>query len=124
MNKAKIEKNFSGKHGTELLRAIEEWWRSHRYDFPSLFRTAKGLLAVQATSVNCERAFSAAGAEFSKKRCSMQPETLESLCLIRGNVGPDLSLEDLISSARKVSAKEMGKDEFEEFGEPECDDVL
>jgi hypothetical protein len=121
LNMAVIKKTTGSKHSTESLKLIAAWWGEHRAQFPLLARTARGLLATRVTSVNNERAFSSAGAEYSQKRQAMLPETLEALSLIRGNVGADLSLDQIVAVARDLS---VSADIFEETdANPEQDNV-
>ena len=42
------------------------------------------LLTIQPTSVESERAFSAAGSILNKLRCRMDDKTLDALCFLRG----------------------------------------
>jgi len=116
VNRTQIQANIGCKRGTEALRCIEEWWRDHCTSFPLMARAARGLLATQATSVNNERAFSEAGAVFNQHRQSMRPETLVEVSLIRGNIGQDLTPDEIIEAAREVSAmRQPGVDIFAEL---------
>ena len=57
------------------------WWRAHSGEFPTLSLIARDYLAIQATSVACEQAFSVAGNTISKPRNRLHPETVRaSLC--------------------------------------------
>lgn len=57
--------------------AALEFWKVNQYKFPILSAMAKDFLAVQASSVPSERAFSAGGNLVSKRRCSMAGKTIE-----------------------------------------------
>jgi len=57
------------------------WWRAHSAEFPILSLMARDYLAIQATSVACEQAFSIAGNTITKTRNKLHPETARvSLC--------------------------------------------
>ena len=57
------------------------WWRAHSNEFPILSLIARDHLAIQATSVACEQAFSVAGNTISKTRNRLHSETARaSLC--------------------------------------------
>jgi hypothetical protein len=53
------------------------FWKSNRYTYPILSAMARDFLAIQASSVPSERAFSAGANLVSKKRCSMTGTTIE-----------------------------------------------
>lgn len=57
--------------------AALQFWKVNQYKFPILSAMAKDFLAVQASSVPSERAFSAGGNLVSKRRCSMAGKTIE-----------------------------------------------
>lgn len=59
-----------------------QWWKVHSHDYPILAIAAKAILAVPATSVPSEEAFSAAGRVGDDSRGSLRPGTLsEQVCL-------------------------------------------
>ena len=72
---------------------ILQWWkeRDTPEGFPILAALAREYLCVPATSIPCERLFSAMGNILSKKRLSLLPSRAEILCLLRENY-------DLLSS--------------------------
>jgi hypothetical protein len=112
------------QHGKKkALKCIADWWLQHCNLFPLLAQTARGLLAIPATSVNNGCAFSSAGVEFSKKRQSMLPGTLEAICLIRVNVELGVSLDEIIEYAREVSKRATGVDALERILELPDGDV-
>jgi hypothetical protein len=53
------------------------FWKFNRYSYPILSAMARDFLAIQASSVPSERAFSAGANLVSKKRCSMTGTTIE-----------------------------------------------
>ena len=57
------------------------WWQAHSTEFPILSLMARDYLAVQATSVACEQAFSVAGHTITKTRNRLDSKTVRaSLC--------------------------------------------
>jgi len=57
------------------------WWQAHSNEFPILSLIARDHLAIQATSVACEQAFSVAGNTISKTRNRLHSKTVRaSLC--------------------------------------------
>lgn len=74
------------------------WWNSYKKNFPILSEIAKDYLAIQATSVCCEQAFSIAGLTISKVRNRLNPETARALlCLkswITEKIGEDNKEDD------------------------------
>ena len=93
----------------EIMPLVAGWWRLHQKQFPLLARTAQALLAIQATSVSCERAFSDLGFLFSQRRRSMAATTLEAISLIRGNVPDAVSLDQLVEEVRRVALEQFNK---------------
>lgn len=61
------------------------WWREHEKQFPTIAKIAKKYLCIPATSVPSERLFSDAGNVITKKRASMDPETLEEILMVYEN---------------------------------------
>ena len=58
------------------------WWREHGYKFSRLSRLAHMYLAVPASSVPSERAFSTAGLTVTKLRASLDPSTADKLIFL------------------------------------------
>ena len=77
----------------------------HRY--PVWRSLARDYLAIMASSVSSERAFSSAGITISKRRNLLKPELVEALqcmkCLIRRDL---LFCEPALSSALEVALEE------------------
>jgi len=61
------------------------WWATHQQDYPHLARLAKRFLAITATSVPSERAFSRGGSIVSKKRCSLAGSNVSMLMFVACN---------------------------------------
>lgn len=60
-----------------------QWWLQKREEFPTLSQLALDLLAVPATSGECEKAFSAAEVTMLQQQGPMAPWTLEKFQCIR-----------------------------------------
>jgi hypothetical protein len=58
------------------------WWKSHTVEYPIVSDMAKDYLAIQATSVPSEQAFSVAGNTVTRTRNRLLPETTRAcLCM-------------------------------------------
>jgi hypothetical protein len=82
------------------------WWKAHEKEFPIIAQIAHDYLAVQATSVPSEQAFSVAGLTITKLRNRLTPQTARAcMCLkswIKEEVGKeneygitDFNIEDI-----------------------------
>jgi hypothetical protein len=61
---------------------VLQWWKLHEAEFPHLSRMARDYMAIPATSVPVERAFSMGASLISKQRSSLAPETIRAcMCL-------------------------------------------
>jgi hypothetical protein len=58
-------------------RDIATFWKYTQHQYPILSAMTRDSLAVQASSVPSERAFSAGSNLFSKRRCAMSGHTIE-----------------------------------------------
>ena len=63
------------------------WWKFHKKDYPILSQIAKDYLAIQATSVPSERAFSISGLTISKTRNRLDPETARAIICMKNWIG-------------------------------------
>lgn len=63
-----------------------EWWSNNHGRYPLLSQLARRYLAVPATSVPCERAFSTAGHIASEKRSCLLPENVNRLVFLAENL--------------------------------------
>ena len=68
---------------TAEAKDIAVFWKRKKDLFPRLYKLARSILAVPATSASSEREFSAAGFLLNEKRSRLKSETVESLLLIR-----------------------------------------
>ncbi len=55
-----------------------DWWRIHAEKYPNIWKIARCVLAIPATSAPSERVFSAANI-INKKRVRLKPETVDLL---------------------------------------------
>lgn len=58
---------------------ILSWWKTHGAKYPILARLARDVLAIPATTVASESAFSSGGRVVDKYRSRLQPEVVEAL---------------------------------------------
>ena len=65
---------------------VSKWWAQHHEKYPKLALVVKNLLAIPATSANCERAFSSLTDIVTKKRNRLQGETTEKLTFCKHNL--------------------------------------
>ena len=65
--------------------SVLDWWRDHGAMFPVLSKMARRYLAIPASSAASERAWSAFGDIYTKKRNRLHPQTLCKLLLIKHN---------------------------------------
>jgi hypothetical protein len=59
------------------------WWKAHEADYPTLAMMARDLLAIPASSVPSERAFSSSGGLISKKRTRLANNTIRAMMCIK-----------------------------------------
>ena len=62
------------------------WWQSNVHRFPMLGSVVKNFLAIPATSVPSERAFSTAGLTVTKLRSALDAETVDALIFLNKNM--------------------------------------
>jgi len=62
------------------------WWNFYQKTFPILSAMTKDYLAIQATLVSCEQAFSIAGLTIPKVQNQLSPEITYVLLSVTGNV--------------------------------------
>ena len=65
------------------------WWKSYEALFPKLAPLARKYLAIPASEVPSERAFSAAGQVVTKRRASLDPNTVDAIIFIKKNYNFD-----------------------------------
>lgn len=62
------------------------WWKLNSFWYPMLSTLGKKYLAIPATSVPSERAFSAAGHIVNKKRACLQPSSVNMVVFLSENL--------------------------------------
>ena len=67
------------------LEDVLKYWFDKKPLYPTVSRTAMSYLACPMSSVTSERMFSLAGNILTKKRCAMNPDTLNKLAIIKVN---------------------------------------
>jgi hypothetical protein len=74
-----VEEDEKGKYFSENRNSgdIMTFWKYNQHKYPILSAMARDFLAVQASSVSSERAFSAGANLVSKRRCAMSGHTIE-----------------------------------------------
>jgi len=58
---------------------ILSWWKTHSTKYPILCRLARDVLAIPASTVASESAFSAGGRVVDKYRSRLDPQVVEAL---------------------------------------------
>ena len=61
-------------------------WQRLKHKFPVLACAARAILCIPATSVTCERTFSAAGMIVTKRRAKLAPEHVNELLFLHQNL--------------------------------------
>ena len=75
-------KGFSVAKCEEINTDPLEYWQRNERQFPHVALQAQKLLCVPATSLPCERLFSAAGILVDRRRSSLRPDHIQQmLCL-------------------------------------------
>ena len=62
------------------------WWKEHEMEFPVLSRVARKYLAVQATSIPCERMFSTLRNTVTEKRNRLEDDIVEAMIMLHENI--------------------------------------
>jgi hAT family C-terminal dimerisation region len=62
------------------------WPQENQLHYPTLFRLALDVLAIQASAVPCERVFSSAKATMALRHNRIKPELMEALQLLKFSV--------------------------------------
>lgn len=81
--KAELRRYLSDLPDVSKDTDIIEWWGTHAKVYPTLSRIAKDVCAIPATSVPCERLFSAGGEIATKRRSALGAEQFEKLQLMK-----------------------------------------
>ncbi|KAL2930648.1 putative AC transposase, partial [Bienertia sinuspersici] len=73
----RIGEYLSYQHETEENFHIIKWWKNHSSKFPVLARIAKDILAIPASTIASESAFSAGRRVLDEKRSRLSSESIE-----------------------------------------------
>jgi hypothetical protein len=71
---------------------VLEWWKHHSEEYPCLARIARDYLAIPATSAPAERAFSGGANLVSKKRGSLDEDTIQACLCLKSWLGHSFAL--------------------------------
>ena len=63
-----------------------DWWFSNQHRYPTVAKLSRKYLAIPATSVPSERAYSTAGLTLSKQRSSLEPEIADAIIFLNKNL--------------------------------------
>lgn len=74
------------KHETTTEDDPWTWWRTHRYEYPTLARVAARVLIIPATTVPVERLFSKVKRLITPQRASLGAERIDDLMMINNNI--------------------------------------
>ena len=65
--------------------SVVDFWQKHKFVSPELYKIAQVVLAVPATQVSVERAFSALNCVLTEKRTKLNERTLKNIMLVKTN---------------------------------------
>jgi hypothetical protein len=88
---------------------IVKWWSDHAKVYPTLARIALDILPMQASSVPCERVFSAAKLIATDRRARLSPVVFEELQILK------LAWRDRLLNWAALNAEDI--DEIDEIDE-------
>ncbi|RXW15922.1 hypothetical protein EST38_g9925 [Candolleomyces aberdarensis] len=83
-------KYLDGEDELEAGQSVVAWWGAHAHRLPTWASLAQDYLAIMASSVSSERAFSAAGITISKCRNSLKADIVEALQVLKSLINSDL----------------------------------
>jgi hypothetical protein len=90
---------------------VLQWWLDRRAQYPVLSALALQMLAVPASSSDCERFFSGAGRQLTPARSHMHGETLEALESLKWWVRQGIVTVDQLLEAEPHGEKRKRVDE-------------
>ncbi|KAJ2911647.1 hypothetical protein MD484_g8767, partial [Candolleomyces efflorescens] len=85
-----FDKYLDGEDELEVGQSVVAWWGVHARRLPTWASLAQDYLAIMASSVSSERAFSAAGITISKRRNSLKSDIVEALQVLKSLINSDL----------------------------------
>jgi hypothetical protein len=65
---------------------ILKWWKDHQHVYPKLSRLAAYYLSIPCSSAPSERKFSAAGLTVNELRSNLNPQTVDSILVLRSSL--------------------------------------
>lgn len=68
---------------------ILSWWQANRFAYPLLWKVARDVLPAQASSVPCERVFSASKQTTTQQRNCLSPGLVEKLQILKFGLKQD-----------------------------------
>ncbi|KLO04286.1 cytochrome P450 [Schizopora paradoxa] len=112
---ADFRKYLDAKFDMHEDQSIVEWWGLHADDYPVWASLARDYLAIMASSVSSERAFSSAGITISKRRNRLNFDIVEALQSLKSAISskvlarpaePSKSLEEELNDELKAEQLE------------------
>ncbi|KAF5338272.1 hypothetical protein D9611_014615 [Ephemerocybe angulata] len=85
---------LDGHDELEEGQSVVTWWGIHSRRLPTWASLARDYLAIMASSVSSERAFSAAGILISKRRNSLKADIVEALSILKSFLDHDMIFRD------------------------------
>jgi inhibitor of KinA sporulation pathway (predicted exonuclease) len=89
---------------------ILAWWKSNSSEYPTLSRMAQDVLAIQASTVASESAFSTGRKLISEFRTRLTPKTVEALICaqdwIRASSSPQFSMKAIDDYIEQIDQEE------------------
>jgi hypothetical protein len=73
-------------NGDDVYNDPLVWWRIHYDKYPNIWKLARCILAIPATSAPSERVFSAAANIVNKKRVGLKPDMVDLLIFLKANL--------------------------------------
>lgn len=90
-------------------------WQEHQRQWPTLFKLAMDLIPIQATSVPCERIFSASKETTTARRNLLGPKIMEAIQILKFQAK---NIEELSFTEGLKEVDEMNELEKEEEATP------
>ena len=92
---------------------ILEYWRVNEHQFPLLAKVVKKYFCLQASSASSEQTFSTSGNIVTPRRKKLDPENVNMLVYLKGNLG-----KVKLPKQPSKDAKEKDDDDEEDSDEP------
>ncbi|KAJ3505119.1 hypothetical protein NMY22_g17694 [Coprinellus aureogranulatus] len=114
-----FKRYVDGEDELEAGQSVVAWWGVHSRRLPTWASLARDYLAIMASSVSSERAFSAAGITISKRRNSLKADIVEALQVLKSLINSDL----IFREHDATPDWEFDNEVEEEDGDPQWEDV-